>query len=53
MNKLIKISKSIPNFLRDALNSESDLDKKNKGYDAAIQRYILYGSSDVLPRRIK
>lgn len=46
MNKLIKISKSIPNFLRDALNSESDLDKKNKGYDAAIHSERISNEED-------
>jgi hypothetical protein len=46
LNRIIKISKSIPNFLRDALNSESDLNKKNKGYDAAIQSERISNEED-------
>ena len=46
MNRLLKISKSIPNFLRDALNSESDLNKKNKGYEAAIQSEKISNMED-------
>ena len=46
MNRIIKISKSIPNFLRDALKSESDLNNKNKGYDAAIQSERISNEED-------
>lgn len=45
-NRLLKISKSIPNFLRDAIKSESNLNQKIKGNDAAIQSERISNDED-------